>query len=153
MERARLREGSLLVLRTGRGVWHADALGADEIQQGLAGTEFRIVLFWVNLARKDKQVEPSALVVEPQQIPMRKEGDAMVRALVGEGSPARLGTPALVLDIELPRGGEATTSVPPQFQRFAYVLGARPLSEPIGAGRSPHSLSFWVPVRRSQSEM
>ena len=122
MERARLREGSLLVLRTGRGVWHADALGADEIQQGLAGTEFRIVLFWVNLARKDKQVEPSALVVEPQQIPMRKEGDAMVRALVGEGSPARLGTPALVLDIELPRGGEATTSVPPQFQGFAYVL-------------------------------
>lgn len=31
MERARLDEGALLVLRTGRGVWHADALGADEI--------------------------------------------------------------------------------------------------------------------------
>jgi len=122
MERARLREGALLVLRTGRGVWHADALGADEIRKGLAGTEFRIVLFWVNLARKDKQVEPSAQVLKPEQIPLRNDGDATVRVLVGEGSPARLGTPALILDIELPRGGEFTTPVPPQFQGFAYVL-------------------------------
>ena len=122
MERARLRAGELLVLRTGRGVWHADALGEDEIQKGLAGTEFRVVLFWVNLARKDKEVEPSAQVLKPEQIPLRREGDATVSVLVGEGSSARLGTPALILDIELPRGGEVTTSVPSQFQGFAYVL-------------------------------
>src|SRR5438093_979009 len=61
MERARLREGSLLVLRTGRGVWHADALGADEIQQGLAGTEFRIVLFWVPVRRSQSEMLPRAL--------------------------------------------------------------------------------------------
>ncbi len=122
MERPRLRAGELLVLRTGRGVWHADALGADEIQEGRIGTEFRVVLFWVNLARKDKQVEPSVQMVKPEQIPLRKVGDATVRVLVGEGSPARLGTPALILDIELPRGGEVTTSAPPQFQGFAYVL-------------------------------
>src|SRR5258708_39999576 len=30
MERARLRKGALLVLRTGRGVWHAEAIGADD---------------------------------------------------------------------------------------------------------------------------
>jgi redox-sensitive bicupin YhaK (pirin superfamily) len=48
-------------------------------------------LFWVNLARKDKQVEPSAQVVQPAQIPVRHEGNAIVRALVGEGSPVRLG--------------------------------------------------------------
>jgi redox-sensitive bicupin YhaK (pirin superfamily) len=48
-------------------------------------------LFWVNLARKDKQVEPSAQVVQPAQIPVRHEGHAIVRALVGEGSPVRLG--------------------------------------------------------------
>jgi hypothetical protein len=122
MERARLGEGDLLVLRTGRGVWHADALGADEIQEGLAGTEFRAVLFWINLARKDKQAEPSAQVVKPEQIPLRTVGDATVRVLVGEDSPARLGTPALILDIELPRGGEVTTSLPPQFQGVTYVL-------------------------------
>ena len=53
IERARLREGSLLWLRTGRGAWHAEAIGADERNEGRGDTEFRSVLFWVNLARKD----------------------------------------------------------------------------------------------------
>jgi redox-sensitive bicupin YhaK (pirin superfamily) len=122
MERARLTEGSLLALRTGRGAWHAEAIGGDEIQEGLADTEFRSVLFWVNLAQKDKDVEASAQVVQSEQIPTRREGDATVRILVGEGSPVQLGTPALILDIELPEGGQVTTPVPPEFQGFAYVL-------------------------------
>jgi hypothetical protein len=53
MERARLRTGSLLKIRTGRGVWHAEGLGQDELREGKAGIEMRDVLFWVNLARKD----------------------------------------------------------------------------------------------------
>src|SRR6266540_1340318 len=122
MERARLRKGALLALRTGRGVWHAEAIGADEVGEGLAETEFRSVLFWVNLARKDKHAEPSAQVVQPEQIPVHHEGDATVRVLVGEGSPVHLGTPGLILDIELPTGGEVTTPVPPEFQGFAYIL-------------------------------
>jgi redox-sensitive bicupin YhaK (pirin superfamily) len=122
MERARLRKGALLALRTGRGAWHAEAMGADELGEGLADTEFRGVLFWVNLARKDKQAEPSAMIIQPEQIAVRQEGDATIRVLVGDGSPVRLGTPALVLDIELAAGGAVTTYVPPDFQGFAYVL-------------------------------
>src|SRR5712691_1627669 len=122
VERARLSEGSLLALRTGRGAWHAEAVGADEVAEGHGDTEFRSVLFWVNLARKDKDVEPSAQVVQPDQIPVRNEGDAIVRVLVGEGSPVHLGTPALILDVELPQGGSVMTPVPPEFQGFAYVL-------------------------------
>jgi hypothetical protein len=76
----------------------------------------------VNLARKDKDVEPRAQVVQPDQIPVRREGDAIVRVLVGEGSSVHLGTPALVLDVELPEGGTVTTPVPPDFQGFAYLL-------------------------------
>jgi hypothetical protein len=122
VERARLSEGSLLALRTGRGAWHAEGVGADEVEEGHGDTEFRSVLFWVNLARMDKDVEPSAQVLQPDQIPVRHEGDAIVRVLVGEGSPVKLGTPALILDIELPEGGQVTTSVPAEFQGFAYVL-------------------------------
>ncbi len=122
MERARLGAGSLLALRTGRGAWHAEAIGADEVDEGLGDTEFRSVLFWVNLARKDKQVEPSAQVLQPDQITVVHEGDAAVRVLVGEGSPVHLGTPALILDVELPQGGMFTTPVPPGFQGFAYLL-------------------------------
>ena len=122
IERARLPKGALLALRTGRGAWHAEGIGAEERGEGLGDTEWRSVLFWVNLARKDKQAEPSAQVLLPEQIPVRQEGDATVRVLVGEGSPVRLGTPAIVLDIELPKGGAVTTPVPPEFQGFAYVL-------------------------------
>lgn len=122
VERARLQEGSLLWLRTGRGAWHAEAIGADEREEGRGDTEFRSVLFWVNLARKDKQAEPRALVLHKDQIPVRQEGDATVRVLVGEGSPVELGTPALILDVELPDGGQLTTRVPPEFQGFAYLL-------------------------------
>ena len=122
VERARLPEGSLLALRTGRGAWHAEAVGADEVEEGHGDVEFRSVLFWVNLARKDKDVEPSAQVVRPEQIPTGREGDAIVRVLVGEGSPVHLGTPALILDVELPEGGTFTRPVPTEFQGFAYVL-------------------------------
>jgi redox-sensitive bicupin YhaK (pirin superfamily) len=132
MERARLSEGALLALRTGRGAWHAEAIGQDEVKEGLGDTEFRGVLFWVNLARKDKQVEPSAQVLQPDQIPVRHAGDATVRALVGEGSPVHLGTPALVLDIELPTGGGITTAVPADFQGFAYMLDG---GAAVGANR------------------
>jgi quercetin 2,3-dioxygenase len=122
MERARLNKGALLALRTGRGAWHAESLGADEVGEGLGDTEFRSVLFWVNLARKDKNVQPSAQVLQPEQIPVYHEGDATVRVLVGEGSPIHLGTPGLILDVELPAGGEVTTWVPSEFQGFAYML-------------------------------
>jgi quercetin 2,3-dioxygenase len=122
MERARLPKGALLALRTGRGTWHAEAIGAEEREEGLGDTEWRSVLFWVNLARKDKQAEPSAQVLLPGQVPVRQEGDATVRVLVGEGSPVHLGTPALILDVELPTGGRVTIPVPRGFQGFAYVL-------------------------------
>ena len=53
-------KGALLALRTGRGAWHAEGIGAEERTEGLGDTQWRSVLFWVNLARKDKQATPSA---------------------------------------------------------------------------------------------
>ena len=82
----------------------------------------RGILFWVNLARKDKGVEPSAQVLQPQDVPVRNEGDAIVRTLVGEGSPVELGTPGVVLDVELPRGGSFTSPIPSDFNSFVYLL-------------------------------
>jgi quercetin 2,3-dioxygenase len=134
IERARLPEGALLALRTGKGAWHAEAIGADEREEGLGDTEWRSVLFWVNLARKDKQAEPSSQVLLPEQITVRTEGDAAVRVLVGEGSPVVLGTQAIVLDVELADGGEVTIPVPPEFQGFAYVLDGE---AEFGANRRP----------------
>ena len=137
MERARLETGSLLKLRTGRGVLHADSLGEDEIQAGTA-TEMRSLLFWVNLARKDKGAEPTAQVLQPQDIPVRQEGDAIVRTLVGDGSPVELGTPCVILDVELPKGGALSTPIQGDFQGFVYLLEG---AATFGANRRPASRS------------
>jgi hypothetical protein len=122
IERARLHPGSLLKLRTGRGVWHAEGIGEDELREGKAGTEMRGLLFWVNLARKAKDVAPTAQLLQPPDVPVRWDGDATVRTLVGEGSPVELGTPGLILDVQLPAGGGFDTVVPAGFNGFVYVL-------------------------------
>ena len=115
VERARIPEGSLLWLRTGRGAWHAEAIGADEVAEGAGDTEFR-----------------GGLPASRSRV--RQEDDAIIRALVGEGSPVQLGTRALILDIELPHGGQVTTPVPAEFQGFAYMLDGEAT---FGANRLP----------------
>lgn len=120
-ERAQLETGGLLKIRTGRGVYHAEDIGADQLREGKTG-EFRSVLFWVNLARKDKHVEPTAQVVQPTELPTGTDGDAVVRTLVGPGSPVELGTPGLILDVELPSGGAFSTIVDPDFNAFVWML-------------------------------
>jgi len=151
MERARLGEGSLLALRAGRGVWHAEALGEDEVEEGLVDTEFRGVLFWVNLARKDKQLEPSAQVVRPEQIPVRQEGDATVRVLVGEGSPVRWGRPRSSSTSNCPQAGGSRPPSRPGSRASPMCSTARPPSGPTCARRGLLNSSCWVQERTSRS--
>ena len=131
-ERARLDEGAVLKIRTGRGVLHAEGLGEDERREGKV-SEMRGLLFWVNLARKDKNVEPTAQVVSPDDVLARQEGDATIRVLVGEGSTIELGTPGLILDVELPKGGKMSIPVRAGFNGFVYMLEG---DASFGANRS-----------------
>lgn len=118
-ETARVPEGGLLRITAGRGMWHGEGAGGETIQEG---EELHGLQLWINLARAEKQVDPAYQVVEPEEIRVRRQGDARVRVLVGDGSPTRLRTPALYLDVALPNGGRFATSVPPEFQGFAYLL-------------------------------
>ncbi|HEY8777997.1 MAG TPA: pirin-like C-terminal cupin domain-containing protein [Gaiellaceae bacterium] len=145
MERARLETGSLLKLRTGRGVWHAEGIGRDELEDGKEGTEMRGLLFWVNLARKDKGAEPSAQLLQPQDVPVRHEGGAIVHVLVGKGSPVELGTPGLILDVDLPQGGGFTSPIPFGFNAFVYILDGEAA---FGANRRRASRSQIVVLGR-----
>ena len=120
-ERAQLGTGGLLNIRTGRGVYHAESIGADQLAEGKTG-EFRSVLFWVNLARKDKQAAPTAQVVQPNELPSGTEGGAIIRTLVGPDSPVELGTPGLILDVELPEGSSFDAPIPSEFNAFVWML-------------------------------
>ena len=132
IERADLPEGSLLFLRTGRGARHAERVGGDQLLKGL-DEEVRTVLFWVNLARKDKESEPFATVLQREDMLVTQEGDATHRILVGEDTRVQLGTPGLIVDVELPRGGQTMHNVPDGFQGFAYLLDA---AASFGANRA-----------------
>ena len=111
----------MLKLRTGRGVWHAEGIGRDELEEGKEGTEMRGLLFRQRGAQA-KRVEPNAQLLQPDDVPVRQDGDAIVRVLVGEGSPVELGTPGLILDVELPRGGGFSSPTPADFNAFVYLL-------------------------------
>jgi hypothetical protein len=67
--------------------------------------------------------EPSAQLLDPQDVPVRQEGEAIVRVLVGEGSPVELGTPGLILDVELPGGGAFSSPVFPTVSRGGSMHG------------------------------
>ena len=140
IERARLPEGGLLALRTGRGAWHAESIGKDEIDEGKTDAQFRSVIFWVNLPRKEKEVEPTSLVLQPDEIAERVEGDATVRVLVGEGSPVKLATPGLVYDVRLADGGAVSLDVPSGLQGFAYVLDGEATFGSTGSRATPPQL-------------
>ena len=71
--------------------------------------------------------------MERADLSVRNEGDAVVRTLVGEGSPIKLGTPGLILDVELPKGGSFSIPVPSDFNGFVYMLEAE---ASFGANRS-----------------
>src|SRR6266516_2400764 len=45
--------------------------------------------------------------------------------LVEEGSPVELGTPGVILDVELPNRGAAASLVPPGFKRLRVHAGRR----------------------------
>jgi redox-sensitive bicupin YhaK (pirin superfamily) len=100
---------------------HAEGIGDDERREGRA-SEMRGLLFWVNLARKDKNVAPTAHVVRPNEVPVRQDGDATVRVLVGDGSSVELGTPGLILDVQLTKGGAVSIPVMAGFNGFVHML-------------------------------
>ena len=130
-----LHAGSLLKLRTGRGVWHAEGR-APRGQDRDAGARPAVL---GEPGAQDKGVEPSARLLQPQDVPVRQHDNATILALVGEDSLVELGTPGLVLDIELPTDGSVANPVPPGFNAFVYLLDGEAT---VGANRCP--------VRRSQ---
>jgi quercetin 2,3-dioxygenase len=44
------------------------------------------------------------------------------REQVSEGSPVELGTPGLILDVELPKGGAFSVPIPSDFNGFVHML-------------------------------
>jgi len=111
-----IEKGGLQKITTGSGISHGGAPS-----DGSAG-RVNALQIWVNLARKDKKEPPLSQVVAAKDIPEVKTGASLVRVLVGPGSPTRLYTPALLLDVAVQANGNFTWDIPSSFQGYAYVL-------------------------------
>ncbi len=114
-----LPSGALLTLRTGREGAPAPAQAQAIVA---ARGQMRTVLLWVSRSPGDDAGEGTSQLHQPDDFPVLREGDAVVRVLAGDGSPVRLGTPALILDVLLPDGGTCTAPVPFDFNAFVYML-------------------------------
>ena len=129
-EPAAVGEGGLLRITAGRGMAHGEGAGETPLAEG---QELHILQLWVNLARADKGLEPSVQTAESAQLPLDEREGARVRVLVGEGSPVRLHTPVLYLDVSLDAGRQLSLPVPAGWQGFAYLLAG---SSEFGTGGS-----------------
>ena len=77
---------------------------------------------WINLAQKDKKQKPDYQILEPEAVLVVKQGNSLVRVLVGEGSPVRLYTPTLFLDVTLSQKGQFLWQIPEEHHGFVYIL-------------------------------
>ena len=108
--------GGLQRITTGSGVEHGGAASPEGVGP-VNGLQF-----WINLAQKDKKLEPSYQLVEAKEIPEKKTASYLARVLVGEGSPTELQTPALLLDVAVQPNAEFGWDIPEAYQGYVYVL-------------------------------
>lgn len=111
-----VRGGGLQKITAGRGMYHEEG-PTPEHEGPMVGLQL-----WINLARRDKGVDPDYQALQPEEVPESKEDGVLVRVLVGEESPVRLHTPAMYLDVSIPPGELYRREVPVEFQGFAYIL-------------------------------
>jgi len=112
----RVEEGGLQKITAGSGITHGGAPSEG------GGGPVNALQIWINLARKDKKAAPESQVVASKDISEVKTAAATTRILVGPGSPTRLLTPALMLDVTVRPDGDFEWDVPAAYQGYVYLL-------------------------------
>lgn len=107
--------GGLQRITVGRGIMHSGMPGTPGVNRGLQ--------LWVLLPRGQKYLPPEYQQVEPGALPEQEAGGVRMRAVVGDGSPVRLHTAVVYLDISMNPRVSWSREVPRNYNGFIYVLG------------------------------
>ena len=113
---ATVAAGGLMRITAGKGIWHEEGGGSQEAKT-LWGIQF-----WVNLPLDEKKREPDLQTAEEKDLPVTHEPGARIKTLVGEGSPVKIVTPMVYLDVALEAGARFEKEFAGDFRGFAYVL-------------------------------
>lgn len=113
-----LNSGDVQWMTAGRGIVHCEMPQGTEEAHGLQ--------LWVNLAKKDKMIEPAYQEMLDKDIPRTTKDGATVKVLAGEAfglkSPVYTRTPTMYLDFKMKKGSCVKQAIPAGWNSFVYVL-------------------------------
>jgi len=104
--------GGVQRFTAGKGIIHS------EMPQGRA----QGIQLWINLPQHLKKLDASYQQVNADEMPVVTKGGVTVRTMVGEGSPTKVQTPVLYLDVSLEASSEYQREIPDDFRGYVYVL-------------------------------
>lgn len=138
-----VRPGELNLMTAGRGIQHSE-VSTPEARR-LHGAQL-----WVALPDGDRGIAPFFEHTEPQPV---RVGEATVRVFigalpgVGEPAPARVFSPLLGAQLDLPAGAAVQLAVDPAFEHGLLVDAGHPSLD--GTSIPAHRLAYTAPGRES----
>ncbi|XP_052174162.1 pirin-like protein [Diospyros lotus] len=113
-----IRTGDVQWMTAGRGIIHSEMPAGEGTQRGLQ--------LWINLASRDKMIEPRYQELLCEDIPRAEEDGVEVRVIAGEAmgvrSPVYTRTPTMYLDFSMQPGAVLHQSIPQSWNSFAYII-------------------------------
>ncbi|CAI9117424.1 OLC1v1018818C1 [Oldenlandia corymbosa var. corymbosa] len=130
-----IHAGDVQWMTAGRGIIHSEMPAAGGTQTGLQ--------LWINLASKNKMIEPRYQELLDADIPRAKENGVEVKVIAGESmgvhSSVYTRTPTMFLDFKLEPKAQHHQSIPEVWNAFVYVLeGEGVFGIPNSAAVSAH---------------
>ncbi|XP_057871255.2 pirin-like protein isoform X2 [Cryptomeria japonica] len=125
-----IKAGDLQWMTAGRGIVHSEMPAGAGLQHGLQ--------LWVNLAAKDKMIEPKYQEIQGKDIPKVEKDGVKVTVIAGEAlgikSAVYTRTPTMYLDFRLEAESVLHQAIPETWNAFVYVLEGE---ASFGAPNSP----------------
>ncbi|XP_027352753.1 pirin-like protein [Abrus precatorius] len=128
-----IRTGDVQWMTAGRGIIHSE-MPAEANNKGLQ--------LWINLAAKDKMIEPNYQELPSENIPTAEKDGVEVRVIAGGAmgvhSPVYTRTPTMFLDFSMMPSTQWHQSIPESWNSFVYVIEGEgdfgsPSSSPVMA--------------------
>eukprot|EP00850_Spirogloea_muscicola_P000328 SM000001S04730 [mRNA] locus=s1:1925122:1927162:+ [translate_table: standard] len=116
-----INAGDLQWMTAGRGILHSEMPGSKGRNRGLQ--------LWVNLAAKDKMVDPRYQELGDKDIPRVEKDGVHVKVIAGTSlgttSPVYTRTPTMYLDFTLQPGAEVHQPIQEGWNAFAYIVDGK----------------------------
>lgn len=117
-QKGTIRTGDVQWMTAGRGIIHSEMPAGEGTQRGLQ--------LWINLASKDKMIEPRYQELLKEEIKTAEKDGVEVRVIAGEAmgveSPVYTRTPTMYLDFTLNPKSQLHHPIQESWNAFVYII-------------------------------